>query len=124
MPSYTWKGKNRAGAVQEGVMVADSKDAVIANLRKQQIIVTAGGKMAVYLAVHALIEPGDEVLIPVPYWVSYPEIVKLAKIQDPDGNEISLEAPARWRSSGSASSTRSGCGTTSSGFPSAPTPTA
>ena len=44
----------------------------------EQIIVTAGGKMAVYLAVHTLIEPGDEVLIPVPYWVSYPEIVKLA----------------------------------------------
>ena len=41
MPSYNWKGKNRSGAVQEGVMVADSKDAVIGNLRKQQIIVTA-----------------------------------------------------------------------------------
>ncbi len=41
MPSYTWKGKNRGGAVQEGVMVADSKDAVIANLRRQQVVVTA-----------------------------------------------------------------------------------
>jgi type IV pilus assembly protein PilC len=41
MPSYNWKGKNRSGAVQEGTMVADSKDAVIGNLRKQQIIVTA-----------------------------------------------------------------------------------
>jgi type IV pilus assembly protein PilC len=41
MPQYSWKGKNRGGAPQEGVMVADSKDTVIANLRKQQIIVTA-----------------------------------------------------------------------------------
>ncbi|MEK6676269.1 MAG: pyridoxal phosphate-dependent aminotransferase [Planctomycetota bacterium] len=44
----------------------------------EQVIVTAGGKMAVYLAVHAVVNPGDEVVIPVPYWVSYPEIVKLA----------------------------------------------
>ncbi len=40
MGQYTWKGKSRGGAVQEGVLVADSKEAVIAMLRKQQIIVT------------------------------------------------------------------------------------
>ena len=44
----------------------------------EQVMVTTGGKMAVSLAIHALIEPGDEVVIPRPYWVSYPEIVKLA----------------------------------------------
>ena len=43
-----------------------------------QVIITAGGKMGIYLGVHALIDPGDEVVIPVPYWVSFPEIVKLA----------------------------------------------
>jgi aspartate aminotransferase len=43
-----------------------------------QVIVDAGGKMICYLAVQALIDPGDEVIIPVPYWVSYPEMVKLA----------------------------------------------
>lgn len=43
-----------------------------------QIIITAGGKMTCYLAVQTLIDPGDEVIIPKPYWVSYPEIVKLA----------------------------------------------
>lgn len=43
-----------------------------------QVIVTSGGKMACYLAIQALINPGDEVIIPVPYWVSYPEMVKLA----------------------------------------------
>lgn len=43
-----------------------------------QIIITAGGKMACYLAIQSLIDPGDEVIIPKPYWVSYPEMVKLA----------------------------------------------
>jgi type IV pilus assembly protein PilC len=41
MPNYTWKGRTRAGKVQEGILVADTKDAVIAALRKQQIMVTA-----------------------------------------------------------------------------------
>ncbi len=41
MPNYTWKGRTRGGQVQEGVMQAESKDAAIAALRKQQIIVTA-----------------------------------------------------------------------------------
>jgi type IV pilus assembly protein PilC len=41
MPNYNWKGRTRGGRVQEGVLVADSKDAAIAALRKQQIIVTA-----------------------------------------------------------------------------------
>src|SRR6267142_2769486 len=41
MPNYQWKGKSRGGAPQEGVLAADNKDAVIAMLRKQQILVTA-----------------------------------------------------------------------------------
>lgn len=44
----------------------------------EQVIITAGGKMACYLAIQALIDPGDEVIIPRPYWVSYPEMVRLA----------------------------------------------
>ncbi len=43
-----------------------------------QIIVTIGGKDALYLAFQAVIDPGDEVIIPAPYWVSYPEQVGLA----------------------------------------------
>jgi len=65
---------------------AESKRAVCAKLAREngleygpeQVVVTSGGKMAFYLAAHALLDPGDEVIIPVPYWVSYPEIVKLA----------------------------------------------
>jgi type IV pilus assembly protein PilC len=41
MPSFEWKGKGRGGQDQTGVLVADSKDAAIAVLRRQQIIVTA-----------------------------------------------------------------------------------
>ena len=41
MPNYAWKGRTRAGKTQEGVLVAENKDAVIAMLRKQQLTVTA-----------------------------------------------------------------------------------
>jgi type IV pilus assembly protein PilC len=40
MPTYSWKGKGKGGKVQQGVIAADSKDAVVALLRKQQILVT------------------------------------------------------------------------------------
>ncbi|QDV92110.1 Aspartate aminotransferase [Phycisphaerae bacterium RAS2] len=42
-----------------------------------QVIVTVGGKEALYLAFMALLNPGDEVLLPVPYWVSFAEQIKL-----------------------------------------------
>lgn len=45
----------------------------------QQVQVTNGGKQAIYNALTALIEPGDEVIVPAPYWVSYPEMVKLVE---------------------------------------------
>lgn len=65
---------------------APAKQAVCAKLARdnqltykpEQVIITAGGKMGIYLAIQALIEEGDEVVIPAPYWVSYPEMVKLA----------------------------------------------
>jgi type IV pilus assembly protein PilC len=41
MPNYSWKGRTRGGRIQEGVLAAESKEAAIASLRKQQIIVTA-----------------------------------------------------------------------------------
>ena len=43
-----------------------------------QVMVTVGGKEGCYLTIQALVDPGDEVIIPAPYWVSYPEMVKLA----------------------------------------------
>lgn len=41
-----------------------------------QLIVTAGGKQAIFNIIYALVDPGDEVIIPAPYWVSYPEQVR------------------------------------------------
>jgi aspartate aminotransferase len=43
-----------------------------------QVIVTAGGKHAVYEAFATLLDPGDEVLLPTPYWTTYPEAITLA----------------------------------------------
>ncbi len=43
-----------------------------------QIVVTNGGKHAVYATCQILLDPGDEVLLPAPYWVSYPEAIRLA----------------------------------------------
>ncbi|MHB9035136.1 MAG: pyridoxal phosphate-dependent aminotransferase [Armatimonadota bacterium] len=43
-----------------------------------QVIVSLGAKHSIYNAVLATIDPGDEVIIPAPYWVSYPEIVGMA----------------------------------------------
>ena len=48
------------------------------NYQPENIIVTNGGKHSLYNLMMALIEFGDEVIIPAPYWVSYPEMVKLA----------------------------------------------
>lgn len=48
------------------------------NFSREEISVGAGGKQVIFNAILASINPGDEVLIPAPYWVSYPDIVLLA----------------------------------------------
>ncbi|MDH5378557.1 MAG: aminotransferase class I/II-fold pyridoxal phosphate-dependent enzyme, partial [Gammaproteobacteria bacterium] len=47
--------------------------------KPDQIIVSCGGKHSFYNLAQALLNPGDEVIIPAPYWVSYPPIVELAE---------------------------------------------
>lgn len=44
----------------------------------EQIVITNGGKQAVYETMQVLLNPGDQVIIPAPYWVSFTEVVKLA----------------------------------------------
>ncbi|GAB4332994.1 MAG: pyridoxal phosphate-dependent aminotransferase [Leptolyngbyaceae cyanobacterium] len=61
----------------------------------ENIIVTNGGKHSLYNLMMALINPGDEVIIPAPYWVSYPEMVKLAAgipviVQTDDANQFKI----------------------------------
>src|ERR1700726_2570295 len=43
-----------------------------------QVLVTNGGKQAVFQALATLLDPGDEVLLPTPYWTTYPESIMLA----------------------------------------------
>ena len=72
------------------------KEAVINKFKKDngfdyaadQILVSVGGKQSFYNLCQALLNPGDEVIIPAPYWVSYPDIVLLA-----DATPIIIEAP-------------------------------
>ncbi|MHB9144632.1 MAG: pyridoxal phosphate-dependent aminotransferase [Symbiobacteriia bacterium] len=58
--------------------------------RPEQIVVSNGGKHSLFNAFLSLCEPGDEVIIQAPYWVSYPEIVKLA-----GGVPVVIETTAR-----------------------------
>ncbi len=43
-----------------------------------QVVVTNGGKQAIYEAFAAMLDPGDEVIVPAPYWTTYPEAIQLA----------------------------------------------
>jgi aspartate aminotransferase len=54
----------------------------------QQIIVGTGGKQVLFNALLATVNPGDEVIIPAPYWVSYPDIVLLA-----EGTPVAVQCP-------------------------------
>lgn len=63
------------------------KDAIIAKFKREngltykreEISVGTGGKQVIYNALMASLNPGDEVIIPAPYWVSYPDMVQLAE---------------------------------------------
>ena len=57
--------------------------------RPSQVLVTNGGKHAVYNTFQTLLDPGDEVLLPAPYWTTYPEAIALA-----GGQEITLPTTA------------------------------
>ncbi|MCW2780287.1 MAG: aminotransferase class [Marmoricola sp.] len=48
------------------------------DVQASQVLVTNGGKQAVYEAFATLLDPGDEVLLPAPYWTTYPEAIRLA----------------------------------------------
>ncbi|MFH1732384.1 MAG: pyridoxal phosphate-dependent aminotransferase [Planctomycetota bacterium] len=66
--------------------IVELREAIVEKLRRDNALeyspgdvsVAVGGKNALYTLMQAMIDPGDEVLIPAPYWVSYPEMAKLA----------------------------------------------
>ena len=65
---------------------AELKDAIIAKFKREngldyarkQILVSSGAKQTIFNLILAVIDPGDEAVIPAPYWVSYPDMVLLA----------------------------------------------
>lgn len=98
--------------------IPELKAAIIAKFKREnnldympsQIIVGTGGKQVLYNALLATINPGDEVIVPAPYWVSYPDIVLLGggvpvfvagKLENglkltPDALEKAITAKTKW----------------------------
>src|ERR1700741_780901 len=66
--------------------IPELREAVVEKFKREngltykpsQVIVSCGGKHSCYNVILSTCEPGDEVIVPAPYWLSYPEMVKLA----------------------------------------------
>ncbi len=76
-------GHTRYGPVAGDPELREAIATKITNINKvptraSEVLVTNGGKQAIYNLLQVILNPGDEVLIPSPYWLSYPEIVSLA----------------------------------------------
>jgi len=63
--------------LREAIVAKTLRDSHYA-ITADQVLVTNGGKQAVYQAFATIINPGDEVILPAPYWTTYPECIKLA----------------------------------------------
>jgi aspartate aminotransferase len=63
--------------LREGIAVKTMRDSGV-SVNASQILVTNGGKHAIFVAFSALCDPGDEVICPAPYWTTYPEAIVLA----------------------------------------------
>jgi aspartate/methionine/tyrosine aminotransferase len=63
--------------LREAIAAASARDSGYA-VEPSQVVVTNGGKQAVYEAFATLLDPGDEVLLPAPWWTTYPEAIRLA----------------------------------------------
>lgn len=63
--------------LREAVATKSMRDTGL-EVSPSQVVITNGGKQAIFETFAALLDPGDEVLVPSPYWVSYPEGIRLA----------------------------------------------
>jgi aspartate aminotransferase len=63
--------------LREAIVAKTQRDSNY-SISVDQVLVTNGGKQAVYQAFASIVDPGDEVLLPSPYWTTYPEAIKLA----------------------------------------------
>jgi aspartate/methionine/tyrosine aminotransferase len=64
-------------ALKEAIVAKTARDSGLA-ATPANVLVTNGGKQAVYEALATMLDPGDEVLLPAPYWTTYPEAIRLA----------------------------------------------
>lgn len=89
-----WCGQTKYPPVDGTVQL---KNAIVQKLRNEnqlefdaaQIIVSNGAKQSLFNLLVSLLNPGDEVILPAPYWVSYPDMIKLA-----DGQPVIMNATA------------------------------
>src|SRR5579883_193899 len=73
------KYTNAGGIVELKQAICDRhKDDYGTNYAPKECIVTVGGKHAIFELIQAMVDPGDEVIIPVPYWVTYKDVVNYA----------------------------------------------
>lgn len=63
-------------ALKEAVCMRMREDCGL-DYEPSQVVVTSGAKHCVYIALRALVDPGDEVILPAPFWVSYLELIKM-----------------------------------------------
>jgi aspartate aminotransferase len=70
-------GPKSAGALKEAIAAKLQRENNL-SYQANQVVVTIGAKHAIELLCQVLLDPGDKVLVPSPYWVSYPEMIKLA----------------------------------------------
>lgn len=63
-------------ALKEAVCLRMGEDCGL-DYKPSQVVVTSGAKHCVYIALRALVDPGDEVILPAPFWVSYLELIKM-----------------------------------------------
>ncbi|HMK96370.1 MAG TPA: aminotransferase class I/II-fold pyridoxal phosphate-dependent enzyme, partial [Acidimicrobiales bacterium] len=63
--------------LREAIAAKTARDSGL-SVGAAQVLVTNGGKQAIEEAFATLLDPGDEVLVPAPYWTTYPEVVRLA----------------------------------------------
>ena len=68
-------------------IVAKTKIDSGTEIQASQVVITNGGKQAVYQACAAILDPGDEVIVPAPFWTTYPESIALA-----GGKQVSVFA--------------------------------
>lgn len=88
--SLSHKYTSAAGLAQlrDAVAIDSNRTAGSSNVSRENVCITNGAKQAVFSALAAIVNPGDEVILPVPYWTTYPEVIEFF------GGLVKFVAPA------------------------------